>query len=246
MCHTLPGSDLDPHPVVCDTDSPSGKGFHKIAVPEVLMADVSRDQDVGGESPPDLNQTLNIGMSDGRIEPFKGTFEKQAVHARFRQHLDRPVRQVGLGVEHISHPCSVGVFEKIPEGLAGALIPVIVLPQMVRFERSHPAGVEGDCPVCLDGNELDEGAATAFRWIFIHWIHLADPAGQHIGGEVDRHGFGLTKAVFGDSVDQIFQPKGMVFMPMGNEDGREFFLVEAGAIPGHLELRRHIQEYAKP
>ena len=117
---------------------------------------------------------------------------------------------------------------------------------MVRFERSHPAGAEGDFPVCLDGKELDEGALSAFRRIIVLWIHPVDPAGQHIGGEVDRHGLGLPKAVSGDGIDQILEPEGMVFMPMGNEDGREFFLVEAGAVPGHLELRRHIQEYAKP
>ncbi len=79
----MPGSDLDPHPVVCDTDSLTGKNFHEVAVPEVLMTDVRCNQGAGGESSPDLNQALNIGMSDGRIKPFKGTFENQAVQARF-------------------------------------------------------------------------------------------------------------------------------------------------------------------
>ena len=123
----MPGSDLHPHPVVCDTDSLPGKSFHEIVVPEVLMADVRRDQGAGGESSPDLNQALNIGMSDGRIEPFKGTFENQAVQARLGQHFDRPVRQIDLGVDHIGHPCSVGVFEKIAKGFAAAAIPVTVL-----------------------------------------------------------------------------------------------------------------------
>ena len=78
----MSGSDLYPHPVVRNTDSLPGKNSYEIAVPEVLMADVRRDQGAGGESSPDPNQTLNIGMSDGRIEPFKGTFENQAVQAR--------------------------------------------------------------------------------------------------------------------------------------------------------------------
>ena len=88
----MPGSDLDPHPVVCDTDSLPGKKVHEVVMPEVLMADVRCDQGAGGESSSDLNQTLNIGMSDGRIELFKGTFENQAVQARLGQHFERPVR----------------------------------------------------------------------------------------------------------------------------------------------------------
>lgn len=78
----MPGSDLDPHPVVCDTDSLTVKNLHEVAVPEVLMADVRRDQGAGGESSPDPDQTPNIRMPDGRIEPFKCTFKNQAVQAR--------------------------------------------------------------------------------------------------------------------------------------------------------------------
>ena len=92
---------------------------------------------------PDPNQTLNIGMSDGRIEPFKGTFENQAVQACLGQHFDRPVRQIDLGVDHISHPRSIGVFEKIPKGFATAAIPIIRVCADGSFRAESPCRSRG-------------------------------------------------------------------------------------------------------
>ncbi len=108
----------------------------------------------GGESSPDLNPDPESSVApDGRIEPFKGAFENQAVQARLGQRFDRPVRQIDLG----RRPYTPSAFrrslrKRYPKVSLPPPFPFTVLWLMVRFERSQPRREpEGDFPVCLDG-----------------------------------------------------------------------------------------------